>query len=205
LRADFATPPLDTISHALSPSLRAGASTVTVAEVVDPRVLVLMGVSSCGKSTVAKILVERLKWDFVEGDDLHPATNVEKMEAGEPLTDEDRWPWLDKIATWITEHLRRDESGIVTCSALRRVYRDRLFSSGVVFVHLHGSRAVLAERASGREEHFMPSSLLDSQLEDLEHLQSDEQGIVVSIEATTNEQQADEILRRLELTPAKDA
>jgi gluconokinase len=189
----------------LSPSQSNVASTVTAAEVADPRVLVLMGVSGCGKSTVADILVDRLGWDLLEGDDLHPPSNVAKMEAGEPLTDEDRWPWLDKIAAWITGHLQRDESGIATCSALRRAYRDRLFSSGVVFVHLHGSRAVLAGRASSRKDHFMPSSLLDSQLEDLELLQADEQGIVVSIETATNEQQADEIIRRLELAPVQDA
>jgi gluconokinase len=189
----------------LSPFQPERSLDVTIAEVVDPRVLVLMGVSACGKSTVADILVERLGWDFVEGDDLHPASNVEKMEAGEPLTDEDRWPWLDKISAWITEHLRRDESAIVTCSALRRAYRDRLSHSEVVFVHLHGSREVLAERARSRGDHYMPSSLLDSQLEDLEPLQADEQGIVVSIETTTHEQQANEIMRRLELAPAENA
>lgn len=176
---------------------------MTVAGVADPRVLVLMGVTGCGKSTVAKILVDRLGWDFIEGDDLHPASNVEKMRIAEPLTDEDRWPWLDEIASWITEHLRQGRSGIVTCSALRRAYRDRLFSFGVVFVHLNGARAVLAERVSRRGDHFMPPSLLDSQLLTLEPLQPDEQGINVSIETATTEQQADEIMRRLELAPVE--
>jgi gluconokinase len=174
---------------------------VTVAGVVGPRILVLMGVSGCGKSSVAKILVDRLGWPFVEGDDLHPAVNVEKMRVGQPLTDEDRWPWLDKIAEWITEHSRNGDPGIVTCSALRRIYRDRLMSPGVVFVHLHGPRGVLLDRVQKREGHYMPPSLLDSQLNTLESLQPDEQGILVSIENKTNEEQAEEILRRLELAP----
>ena len=175
---------------------------MTVAGVVGPRILVLMGVSGCGKSSVAKILVDRLGWPFVEGDDLHPAVNVEKMRVGQPLTDEDRWPWLDKIAGWITEHSRNGDPGIVTCSALRRVYRDRLMSPGVVFVHLHGPRGILLDRVQKREGHYMPPSLLDSQLNTLEPLQPDEQAILVSIENKTNEEQAEEILRRLELAPA---
>ncbi len=174
---------------------------MTVAGVSRPRILVLMGVSGCGKSTVAEILVDRLSWPFIEGDDLHPAVNVEKMRSGQSLTDEDRWPWLDKIAEWITEHSRQGEPGIVTCSALRRVYRDRLMSPGVVFVHLHGPRGVLLDRVQKRKDHYMPSSLLDSQLSTLEPLQPDEQGILVSIEGRTNEEQAEEILRRLELVP----
>jgi gluconokinase len=174
---------------------------VTVAGVVGPRILVLMGVSGCGKSSVAKILVDRLGWPFVEGDDLHPAVNVEKMRVGQPLTDEDRWPWLDKIAEWITEHSCNGDPGIVTCSALRRVYRDRLMSPGVVFVHLHGPRGILLDRVQKREGHYMPPSLLDSQLNTLEPLQPDEQAILVSIENKTNEEQAEEILRRLELAP----
>ena len=172
---------------------------MTVAGVVWPRILVLMGVSGCGKSSVAKILVDRLGWAFVEGDDLHPAVNVEKMRAGQSLTDEDRWPWLDKIAEWITEHSRNGDPGIVTCSALRRLYRDRLMSPGVVFVHLHAPRGILVDRVQKREGHYMPPSLLDSQLNTLEPLQPDEHAILVSIENKTNEEQVEEILRRLEL------
>lgn len=174
---------------------------MSVAGVVSPRILVLMGVSGCGKSSVAKILVEHLGWPFVEGDELHPAVNVEKMRSGQSLTDEDRWPWLDKIAEWITEHSRHGNPGIVTCSALRRIYRDRLMSAGVVFVHLHAPRAVLLDRVQKREGHYMPPSLLDSQLATLEPLQPNEQGILVAIEGKTNEEQAKEILRRLELAP----
>jgi gluconokinase len=176
---------------------------MTVEGVLQPQILVMMGVSGSGKSTAADILADRLGWDFVEGDDLHPPVNVAKMRAGEPLTDEDRWPWLEVISTWITEHLRRARPGIVTCSALRRVYRDRLFQPGVVFVHLHGPRALLAERMGERKGYYMPATLLDSQLQTLEPLQPDEQGIVVSIEGST-EQQAEEILRRLHLVPTSE-
>ena len=103
-----------------------------------PTVLVVMGVSGTGKSTVAGMLADRLGWDLAEGDDLHPPANVEKMRAGTPLTDEDRWPWLDKVAAWIRAHTDAGTPGIITCSALRRIYRDRLSGPGVVFVHLAG-------------------------------------------------------------------
>jgi carbohydrate kinase (thermoresistant glucokinase family) len=146
--------------------------------------LVVMGVAGTGKSTVAKALAERLGWPFGEGDDLHPAANVAKMAAGIPLDDADRWPWLDAIAAWTAEQAAAGNSTIVTCSALRRTYRDRLRAAApdTVFVHLVGSPAMLAERMTARKDHFMPTSLLQSQLETLEPLGADEPGFTVDVE-----------------------
>ena len=146
--------------------------------------LVVMGVAGTGKSTIARALAERLGWPFGEGDDLHPAANVAKMAAGIPLDDADRWPWLDAIAAWTAEQAAAGNSTIVTCSALRRTYRDRLraAAAGTVFVHLVGSPALLAERMTARKDHFMPTSLLASQLETLEPLTADEPGFTVNVE-----------------------
>jgi len=148
--------------------------------------LVVMGVTGTGKSTLARELQQRLGWPFAEGDDLHPTANVAKMAAGIPLEDADRWPWLDSIAAWTSEQAREDRSTIVTCSALHRDYRDRLraAAAGTVFVHLVGSPELLAERMAGRKGHFMPSSLLASQLETLEPLEADESGIVIDVSDT---------------------
>ena len=109
-----------------------------------PPVLVVMGVSGTGKSTVAGLLAGHLGWPMEEGDDLHPEANVDKMEQGVPLTDDDRWPWLDRIGEWIDEQGRRGEPGIITCSALKRSYRDRLRRPNVVFVHLAGTRDTIS-------------------------------------------------------------
>jgi len=150
--------------------------------------LVVMGVTGTGKSTLAQALAQRLGWPFAEGDDLHPSANVAKMAAGIPLEDADRWPWLDTIAAWTTERALEDHSTIVTCSALRRAHRDRLraAAAGTLFVHLVGSRELLAERMAGRAGHFMPSSLLASQLETLEPLEADEPGVVVDVSGTVD-------------------
>lgn len=146
-------------------------------------VLVVMGVSGSGKSTVAARLAERLGWDVQEGDDLHPPANVAKMHSGHPLTDEDRWPWLDAVAAWIRAHVDAGEPGVITCSALRRVYRDRLRRGAddptVVFVHVTGSRELLAARLAARTGHFMPPGLLDSQLATLEMPDPDENVITL--------------------------
>ena len=144
-------------------------------------VLVVMGVTGTGKSTVAGLLAGALGWDLAEGDDLHPAANVAKMHAGTPLTDEDRWPWLDRVADWISVHTASGTPGIITCSALKRSYRDRLRGPGVVFVHLDAPREVIAARLNARLDHFMPPALLDSQLATLEPLQPDERGVVVPL------------------------
>lgn len=142
-------------------------------------ILVVMGVSGSGKSTLAGVLAGHLGWAFKEGDDLHPAANVAKMEAGIPLTDEDRRPWLELIRDWIVQRQEAGESGVVTCSALRRSYREAFARPGVQFVHLDGTRHDLEERLGRRLGHFMPASLLDSQLETLEPLGADESGFVV--------------------------
>jgi carbohydrate kinase (thermoresistant glucokinase family) len=161
-------------------------------------VLVLMGVSGSGKSTVAGLLAGRLGWPFEEGDDLHPAANVAKMAAGRPLTDDDRRPWLALIRKWIDEREARGESGIVTCSALKRAYRDTLRDDHVVFVYLHGSREQLLARLRARQGHFMPPALLDSQLDDLEAPADDERAIRVDIGGSA-QQQAEQVVAVLGL------
>lgn len=168
---------------------------------VQQPVLVIMGVSGSGKSTVAGILAGQLGWDLEEGDDLHPAENVAKMASGVPLTDEDRWPWLDTIASWIIEHTMAGIPGIITCSALKRIYRDRLREKNVVFVHLSGSREQIARRLTARMDHYMPATLLDSQIATLEPPGPDENTIVVDVGLTPAEEAA-EVVRRLGLSPA---
>jgi gluconokinase len=129
--------------------------------------VVIMGVSGCGKSSVGEGLSARLGIPYRDGDDLHPAANVAKMRAGVPLTDDDRWPWLDRVAQVLAD----DAPVIVGCSALRRAYRDRLRAGAggpVRFIHLTGSRDVIAGRMAARSGHYMPSSLLDSQFAALE-------------------------------------
>ena len=141
-----------------------------------------MGVSGSGKSTVAAGLVERLGWEFAEGDDFHPPANVEKMRAGHPLDDDDRWPWLRTLAEWIGEHERAGKSVVVTCSALKRVYRDLLCDGhpSVWFAHVTADADLLRERVAHRPGHYMPASLLDSQLTTLQPLQDDEPGASIS-------------------------
>jgi gluconokinase len=132
--------------------------------------LVVMGVSGSGKTTVGSILAGRLGWPFEEGDSLHPQSNIEKMKAGHPLTDADRRLWLERVAEWVEERLDHGENGVITCSALKRAYRDVIDrrGSGVVFVFLAGSKSTIAERLARRRGHFMPPGLLDSQFADLE-------------------------------------
>jgi len=150
---------------------------------MKPSVLVLMGVSGCGKTTVAAILASRLGWPFEEGDALHPQTNIEKMAAGHSLTDVDRWPWLAKVADWIDKRLDAGENGLITCSALKRSYRDLINrrGSGLMFVFLAGSKETIAARLAARRGHFMRASLLDSQFADLEEPAADEPAIRVDI------------------------
>ncbi|EFV12327.1 gluconokinase [Segniliparus rugosus] len=156
-------------------------------------VVVVMGVSGCGKSTIAGLLAEERGWDLLEGDQLHPPENIAKMSAGIPLADEDRWPWLAAVAAWIRERSAVGADAVVSCSALKRAYRDRLRGGSpegeVVFAHLDGPCDVLAERMAHRA-HFMPASLLDSQLADLERLGPDEPGLVVDLRQSPQEQAA---------------
>ena len=142
--------------------------------------IVVMGVSGAGKSTIGPLLAEALGVPFADGDALHPPANVAKMSAGTPLTDEDRWPWLAAIAAWLDA---REAGGIVTCSALRRAYRDRLREGapGLRFVHLAGERALIAARQAARAGHFMPASLIDSQFATLEDPIGEADVIAVSV------------------------
>ena len=150
---------------------------------VPPQVLVVMGGSGCGKSTVAALVAGRLGWTFADGDDFHTAEHVAKMQAGIPLDDADRAPWLARIAAWISERIAAGEPAVVVCSCLRRRYRDRISGRhpAVRIVYLEGSRALIAARLAGRAGHFMPPALLDSQFAALEPPGPDENPIVVGI------------------------
>jgi gluconokinase len=147
--------------------------------------LVVMGVASSGKSTIAKKLAAKLGWSFEDGDDFHPEANVAKMSAGQPLTDDDRWPWLQSIADEIDKVSRAGGRVVVACSALKRAYRDVLVHgrSDIGIVYLDGSRELIGERMAKRKGHFMPSGLLDSQFNTLEPPAPDERPIKVSIDA----------------------
>ena len=147
-----------------------------------PTTIVVMGVSGSGKSTVADGLVKRLGWDFAEGDDFHPAANVEKMRSGQALDDDDRWPWLRSLADWIGAHERAGTSAVVTCSALKRSYRDLLRDGhpSVWFAHVKADADLLKQRMESRSGHYMLPSLLESQLATLQPLEADEPGASIS-------------------------
>lgn len=149
---------------------------------MTPPRLIIMGVSGCGKSTVGRLLAERIGVPFLEGDELHPPRNVALMAAGTPLTDADRAGWLDAIAQRLSD-LGPDEGLVVSCSALKRSYRERLraATSHLHFVHLHGTRALLAARLRERQGHYMPPALLDSQLDTLEIPSADEAVLTLDI------------------------
>jgi gluconokinase len=144
--------------------------------------LVVMGVSGSGKSTVGAALAQRLGVPFADADDFHPPANIAKMTAGYALDDDDRHPWLEAIGEWLEEHTPR--GGVVSCSALKRSYRDQLrdHAPSISLVHLHGSREVIARRQASRPGHFMPASLLDSQFATLEPLGADEHGLVLDVD-----------------------
>jgi gluconokinase len=143
--------------------------------------LVVMGVSGSGKSTVGAALAQRLRVPFADADDFHPEANIAKMSEGIPLDDDDRWPWLDAIGRWLAAH--SDDGGVMSCSALKRIYRDRLrsFCPETEFVHLSGTADVIAARQKSRPGHFMPASLLDSQFATLQPLQADERGVTLDV------------------------
>jgi len=160
--------------------------------------LIVMGVSGSGKTTIASALAARLGWTFEDGDRFHPASNVAKMAAGHPLTDEDRWPWLQAIADEIDAVCHRGGHVVIACSALKRSYRDLLVHgrSDVRLIFLNGTQAVIADRLARRKGHFMPPGLLDSQFKTLELPKRDENPVTVSIDAPV-EAIVDEIARQL--------
>ena len=145
--------------------------------------IVVMGVSGSGKSTVGAALAQRLRVPFADADDFHPPANIAKMTAGQPLDDEDRYPWLEAIGQWLAERCD-DGGGVMSCSALKRKYRDQLrrHCVGVEFLHLSGTPEVISKRQASRPGHFMPASLLASQFATLEPLDSDERGIVIDVD-----------------------
>jgi gluconokinase len=151
-----------------------------------PCALIVMGVSGSGKSTIAASLAARLGWTFEDGDRFHPASNVAKMAAGHPLTDEDRWPWLQAIADEIDRVCRTGGHVVIACSALKRVYRNLLVHErgDVRIVFLEGTKALIADRLVRRKHHFMPPGLLDSQFKTLEPPESDEHVITAPIDAS---------------------
>jgi len=154
-----------------------------------PAAIIVMGVSGSGKSTIGALLAERLGWPFADADGFHPAANVAKMAAGQPLTDEDRWPWLDAIAAHIGAARTTGQPVVVACSALRRAYRERLRAGhgDLIFLHLAGAPAVIAERQAARQGHFMPPSLMASQFATLEDPAAEADAVTVSVQASPHE------------------
>ncbi|GAA1974101.1 gluconokinase [Isoptericola halotolerans] len=174
---------------------------VTPAGTPEVAHLVVMGVAGSGKTTVATLLADRLGVEYAEADQFHSAQNIAKMTAGTALTDADRAPWLEAIRDWLTAEADAGRPGVVTCSALKRSYRDVLRSArGLVrFVHLDGSPELLAERITARSGHFMPTSLLPSQLATLEPLDDDEDGLTVDIAVPPTEI-VDDVVARCAIT-----
>jgi gluconokinase len=168
-----------------------------------PCALVVMGVSGSGKSTIAEKLAERLRWRYEDGDRFHPASNVAKMSAGQPLTDEDRWPWLQAIADEIDRICKAGQYAVIACSALKRTYRDILVHgrSDVRMIYLNGTQELIADRLAHRKGHFMPPGLLASQFKTLEPPDRSENPLTVSIDASVDAI-VDDIVRQLGLSPA---
>lgn len=168
-----------------------------------PCALIVMGVSGSGKSTIADSLAERLVWTYEDGDRFHPASNVAKMSAGQPLTDEDRWPWLQAIADEIDRVCEASERAVIACSALKRAYRDILVHgrNDVRIIYLNGTQDLIASRLSLRKGHFMPPGLLASQFKTLEPPGGSENPVTVSIDDSVDAI-VDDIIRQLGLSPA---
>jgi carbohydrate kinase (thermoresistant glucokinase family) len=163
-------------------------------ELIAPRLMIVMGVSSCGKSSVASALAEKHEAIFLDADDYHPASNIEKMSRGDALNDEDRWPWLKHFANTMAY---QKGLAIGACSSLKRVYREKLIEAAgepILFIHLHGSRDLLEQRIAARENHFMPPSLLSSQLATLEIPDPDENAITIDI--TGSKEQVIQLIRQ---------
>jgi gluconokinase len=145
-------------------------------------VIIIFGVSGAGKTTIGKLLARDLRWRFIEADDFHPAANIEKMRSGHPLTDNDRWPWLEQLRQQIERSLSARENAVLACSALKRAYRDRLHvSDEIKFVFLRGDHALVEKQLRSRHGHFMNAALLQSQFHDLEEPESDENVLTVDL------------------------
>jgi gluconokinase len=151
-------------------------------------IVIIFGVSGAGKTTVGKLLARQLGWRFIEADDFHPEANVEKMRSGHPLTDEDRWPWLERLQQQIEQLLSARENAVLACSALKRAYRDRLHvNDEVKFVFLRGNYALVEKQLRSRHGHFMDANLLQSQFDDLEEPQPDENVLTIELGGTPKE------------------
>jgi gluconokinase len=174
-----------------------------VSDNITPCALVVMGVSGSGKSTIADKLAGRIGWRYEDGDKFHPASNVAKMSAGHPLTDEDRWPWLQAIADEIDRACKAGEHVVIACSALKRSYRDVLVHgrNDVRIIYLDGTQKLIAGRLARRKGHFMPPDLLTSQFATLEPPGAEENPLTVSIDASVDEI-VDDIKSQLGLSPA---
>lgn len=151
-------------------------------------IVIIFGVSGAGKTTIGKLLAREVGWRFVEADDFHRAANIEKMRSGRPLTDEDRWPWLERLRKQIKRSLTTGENAVLACSALKRAYRDRLHvSEGVKFVFLRGDFALIEKQLRSRRRHFMDRDLLQSQFDDLEEPQPGEHVLTIQLGGTLGE------------------
>ena len=151
-------------------------------------VIIIFGVSGAGKTTIGKLLARDLRWRFIEADDFHPAANIEKMRSGHPLTDNDRWPWLEQLRQQIERSLSARENAVLACSALKRAYRDRLdVSDEIKFVFLRGDYALVQKQLRSRHGHFMNAALLQSQFDDLEEPESDENVLTIDLGRTPEE------------------
>ncbi|KUP26653.1 gluconokinase [Kocuria rhizophila] len=170
-----------------------------------PPLVVVMGVSGSGKTTIGTLVAHELGVEFIDGDSLHPLENVRKMAAGTPLDDDDRWPWLEIVGRTLHEHGERREGLVVACSALKRVYRERIRSQApsALFLHLDGTVEVLTRRIEGRSGHFMPAALLESQIETLEPLAQEEGGYVLNIDQPVADMVDDAVTRLRALVAAQ--
>ena len=145
-------------------------------------IVIVFGVSGAGKTTIGKMLADQLGWTFYEADDFHPRASIEKMQSGRPLTDEDRWPWLERLHCQITSSISANENAVLACSALKRAYRERLrVSADVKFVFLRGDCALIENQLQGRRGHFMNPALLKSQFTDLEEPASDKDALTIEL------------------------